>query len=341
LNDLEHRSRAAQRETIKTWCIVVAAAIGTTVFAPAALADCSPLKLVTSVDLESAYDGRVHYVPVQLDGKPGKLLLDTGAANSMIWPHAAASLGLNSHTRRFFVYDVNGRQSDQEIITSLSISRLTGNSIHIALAPQGLGDDDPSGAGLLGADILLNYDVSVDFGTNKLDILSPDHCEGKVVYWPERPIAIIPFDMPDGWHIVFPVTLDGKEVTATLDTGASNSTLLATTARDKFNVVPGTPDTTKIGAINSDSSAIAYAHTFAMLSLNGLEVRNPVIHIIPDRVSKKFDTRPQIGTHLNTKNPIDDQQMLLGMNVLKYLHVYIAYKEKKLFITPAGTPKAN
>jgi predicted aspartyl protease len=315
--------------------IAIAAVLGVVALAPTALADCSPLKLVTSVDLESAGGGRAHYVPVQLDGKSAKLLLDTGAANSTIWKHSAASFGLKSHTRRSIVYDVNGRQSDQEIITSLSIGRLTGSDIHIALAPQGLEDDDPDGAGLLGGDILQNYDISIDFGTNKLDILSPDHCKGKVVYWPQRPIAIIPFDMPDGAHIVFPVTVDGKEVTATLDTGATNSTLLATIARDKFNVVAGAADTTKVGAVNGDKTAIAYAHTFAMLSLNGLEVHNPVIHIIPDRMSQHFDTRPQIGTHLNTKNPIDDQQMLLGMNVLKYLHIYIAYKEKKLFITPA------
>jgi hypothetical protein len=27
--------------------------------------------------------------------------------------------------------------------------------------------------------------------------------------------------------------------------------------------------------------------------------------------------------------------MLLGMNVLRNLHVYVAYKERKLYVTPA------
>ncbi|HUO98680.1 MAG TPA: retroviral-like aspartic protease family protein [Rhizomicrobium sp.] len=318
--------------------IVAAAALAT---APAALADCSPLKLVTSVDLESADDGRVDYVPVQLGGQPAKLVLDTGAANTMIWPDAAARLGLKSHTGHSIVYDVNGGESDQEIITTLSIGRMTGHDIHLAVAPHRLGSYDPGASGLLGPDILQNYDISIDFGTGKLDILSSDHCEGKVVYWPERPIAIIPFDMPDGWHIVLPVSLDGVEVTATLDTGAENSTLLDTIARDKFGIVTGAPDTPKIGNVNGDESTAAYEHKFGTLSLEGLEVRNPAVHIIPDRLSKKIDTRPQIGTHLATKNPVDDEQMLLGMNVLKHLHVYIAYKEKKLFITPAGTPEAG
>ena len=30
--------------------------------------------------------------------------------------------------------------------------------------------------------------------------------------------------------------------------------------------------------------------------------------------------------------------MLLGMNVLRHFHIYIAFKEKKLYITPAGVP---
>jgi hypothetical protein len=33
--------------------------------------------------------------------------------------------------------------------------------------------------------------------------------------------------------------------------------------------------------------------------------------------------------------------MLIGMNILRHLHIYIAYKEHKLYITPAGTPTAT
>jgi hypothetical protein len=30
--------------------------------------------------------------------------------------------------------------------------------------------------------------------------------------------------------------------------------------------------------------------------------------------------------------------MILGMDILHHLHLYIAYKEKKLYITPASAP---
>ena len=33
--------------------------------------------------------------------------------------------------------------------------------------------------------------------------------------------------------------------------------------------------------------------------------------------------------------------MLIGMNVLRHLHIYIAYKEQKIYITPAGAPAAQ
>ena len=40
---------------------------------------------------------------------------------------------------------------------------------------------------------------------------------------------------------------------------------------------------------------------------------------------------------IDTRDEALEPDILLGMNVLKHLHVYIAYKEKKLYITPAGT----
>ena len=32
--------------------------------------------------------------------------------------------------------------------------------------------------------------------------------------------------------------------------------------------------------------------------------------------------------------------MLIGMNVLRHFHLYIAYKEERLYITPAGAVSA-
>jgi hypothetical protein len=49
-------------------------------------------------------------------------------------------------------------------------------------------------------------------------------------------------------------------------------------------------------------------------------VSYPDIVLIPDRESKVGASGPK---------------MLLGMNVLRHLHLYIAYGEHKLYVTPA------
>ncbi len=36
-------------------------------------------------------------------------------------------------------------------------------------------------------------------------------------------------------------------------------------------------------------------------------------------------------------NHIKQDELIIGMNILKHLHIYIAYGEKKLYISPAGT----
>jgi predicted aspartyl protease len=307
--------------------IVVAIASGVVVLAAAALADCSSLKLVTSVNLESDANGRIHYVPVEIGGKSAKMLLDTGAAATLIWRRAANQLSLVTRPSHFIVIDANGRGSDEETITSLKLGLMTSNSVHIAIAPAAL-DDMTKSAGVLGADILVNYDVSIDFGTGKMDILSPDHCEGKVVYWPERPIAIVPFDILDDHQILFVVKLDGQRIRAMLDTGATNTTLIRSSAEGDFEVKLGSADTPIAGNLNGVAGFTTWSHQFMTLEFDGVTVSNPKVLIIPNLKHK----------HYEDWNERFDPDMIVGMNVLKGLHVYIAYKERKLYITPAGTP---
>ena len=79
------------------------------------------------------------------------------------------------------------------------------------------GDSEIHRAGLIGPDILARYDIDFDFGSNKFGMFSQDHCEGQVIYWQPKVIAIIPFELERSGHISFPVTLDGVELIAMLD----------------------------------------------------------------------------------------------------------------------------
>jgi hypothetical protein len=61
-----------------------------------------------------------------------------------------------------------------------------------------------------------------------------------------------------------------------------------------------------------------YDYPFKLLDFNGIAVSNPRLQIVSDGYLPKG---------------ID---MLVGVSILRRLHLYIAYGEEKLYITPAG-----
>ncbi len=60
----------------------------------------------------------------------------------------------------------------------------------------------------------------------------------RVAYWPERPLAIVPFTL-DGLHIVIPVMVDGHALKAMVDTGADITVMTDEAATKKFAIALG------------------------------------------------------------------------------------------------------
>ena len=225
---------------------------------------------------------------------------------------------------------------------SLVLGRLSAPKEYFVIASDGetFGDDERI-AGLLAPDILKHYDVSIDFGASTLSLLSQDHCPGKVIYWQASAVAVVPMVLLASAHIVVPVKLDGQPITAIVDTGATNTTLKLPTAESQFGLKLGSPDAPSSGHLEGLPSATTYSHKFKSLEFEGIAVNNLTIEIIPDRVGDiiaNANAAPT-GTRIADRRTGEARpDMLIGMDVLRHLHLYIAYKEEKLYITPAGEP---
>ncbi|MDT9702671.1 hypothetical protein, partial [Streptomyces sp. P17] len=80
------------------------------------------------------------------------------------------------------------------------------------------------------------------------------------------------------------------------------------------------------------SAATTYHHVFDTLAVEGIAVSHTDIDIMPDflkQVATEAAT-PETGSHLAGRRADETQQaMLLGMNILRHFHIYIAYKEDK------------
>jgi predicted aspartyl protease len=304
--------------------------------------DCPPLTTITSVEMKLGDDDRP-YVPVKINDASKSLLIDTGGFFTELSESAAEELHLNARRTRVLLVGVSGDTTQLAASASLAMGNLRAEHMDFMLMPSvhELASDVKDAAGILAPNFLRPYDADFDFGGNKFNLISQKHCDGKVVYWPADSVAVVPVDVkPDG-HIVVPVELDGEKLDALLDTGASTSVLNLEVAEGTFGLKPGSSEMPVAGNLFGKAEIATYSHRFKSLSLEGLSISNPTLRVIPDLVrTKMLDPHDSLEGETRIKSP-DVQtglgHMILGMDILRQLHVYVAYKEEKLYITPAKT----
>src|SRR6185437_4354822 len=117
----------------------------------------------------------------------------------------------------------------------------------------------------------------------KFNIYSQDHCPHAVVYWTKGNYAQVPMHVDDSWHISVPVTLNGKSLTAVIDSGADRSTMSLDTLKTVLGIDEKNPVLKQKAAIsiNGTARAAIYRYPFDKLSLEGVTVQNPDIDIVP------------------------------------------------------------
>jgi Aspartyl protease len=318
--------------------VLTAAVLALSLSAARADAPSCSLGLMASLDMTMLPEGHVE-VPLSLNGTTYQFMVDTAGIFSKISENAVKQLGLSETPTNMELYGVKGKLHLSAVdVASLKLGNNEAKHFHLAVQ----GDEMFGGKkydGVLAADLLTLFDVEFDFKGKKMNLFSQDHCPGKVVYWTQAGYAEIPFRLTAGPlgqgnnHIVLTMALDGHDVTTDFDTGSNTTWLGRRTASQIFSVddkstgverVPGSPDSDPV-----------YVKQFAQLKLGGVAVQSPVIEILPDRSddafrmehSEKSRDDPIYGARL------EHEDLTLGMNVISKLHVYIAYKERKLYVT--------
>lgn len=321
---------SGQSLALITICASIAAA-------PAAAAECG-LKRITSVDTVAAPNGFM-LVPVKLGDFQRLLLFDTGGSISGLTQPAAQELGLNSFDGNVELIGVGGAVSRRyTVIPSFTLGTVETKAVKVMILPGPGMSRDNRLAGSIAPNP--NVDVDLDFAGKKLSLFSPDHCDGQVVYWPAAAVATVPMRLAGLGHIIIPVTLDGKQMDALVDTGASNTFLNLKVAQDRFDIHLDAPDVEQRGQIAQNPAMKVYRRRFNTLSFEGVTVTNPEILMIPDEVSRRMPNTTRTGSLVRESNRgLPD--LALGMSVLKQTHMYVAYKERKVYITAAALEPAT
>jgi hypothetical protein len=309
---------------------------------PALAAECGPLRMVTSIPMKPIVGG-VPGIDVLIADTRQTLLVDTGGVFSAVTKRTVRELKLKATQSNVSMVNVRGQKSDQAVrLPSIALGglRQEGAYFQIDPAPDNPDDKNPQAfAGTLGPDLLQKFDADFDFASGKLNLVSPDHCQGKVVYWTAPAVAIVPMHVAQFGHVIFPMTLEGKRVNVLLDTGASNTTMNLDVARRIFDVDVSSPDVQKVGEITGSYTANVYRRRFKTLEVDGVVITDPLITLLPNMMGSAPARR--IGSLTRDNDDVQGlPDVILGMSVLSKLHVYIAYKESKLYLS-AGAPVAG
>ncbi|HWA92378.1 MAG TPA: retropepsin-like aspartic protease [Rhizomicrobium sp.] len=275
-------------------------------------ADCQLMR-VAALDIAIDRYGGIT-VPAAINGHDVHLMIDTGGAFSAIAPEMLAAIGLEPKTLGGgAAYMFGGRRMGAAAkaqsfkLGSLDTSRMS----FIVLPPHSLA---PDVAGTIGAEVLGDYDVDIDIGHGKLNLFRRNGCGVDVVYWSADPWGQV--DLLDNLdnHLTFHATLDGHPLKAMLDTGMSVTEMDLASARAMFGWSEAeTPKPDKYGEAQ---------HSFGALTFDALSVGHPQVTL---------DARGNFGFVSGS----EETPIIVGMDVLKHLHLYISYQQRKIYFTAA------
>jgi predicted aspartyl protease len=298
------------RRGLKLFLIAALAVASPTAVEAAA---CSRVEPLAVLDVIRDAGGRP-LIPVTLAGRDTHLLVDTEAYVAMLHQPAVRELGLRPFQPGGSVVTPDGASSREMVLVddfrlgSFSLRRF---DFWVDPVPGGNRTIDEM-AGHVGGAFLYDFNAEFDFGANRLTLFPQSHCPG--AGRPLEQFTVVPFRFTDSFDVTFPVMLDGKPLTAVLDTGASETTLNLSVALREFSQNPDAPVARRV-----------YRRRFENLSVEGLTLDRPASMLVTGLSARAGET----------------PDVIVGMSTLSRLHIYIAYVEHELYIAPAAAPAAG
>jgi predicted aspartyl protease len=304
---------------VSNWRLLAAVPLILAALATCASAEEKKCQLLEAADLPLSTDlsGRVN-VPMTIGGKTVSLMIDTAGFVSTLTRYTVASLGMMPEPAFRPLAMYYGGEIVDHFVTAhdVALGRLQASKFIFFV----MSDDRASAdvGGTIAPDILRSYDVEFDFVNSAFRLFSKEHCEGAVVYWTKGPFGVVEFHVDNSGHMVVPVVLDGKTMRAAIDTGAADTVASLERVKDDLDIDDKNANLKPIP--NGDPNRPRYRYPFKTLTFDDVTVNFPDITLVPDRQSKMSGS---------------DADIILGMNVIRRLHLYIAYGEKRIYVTPA------
>lgn len=303
---------------------------------PAWADDCR-LKEFASLPVKYASGGPIT-VDVEVDGQPARLMVDTGSGISFLDQGFVDRFHMTQHDTPIFGYGLTGKPIHKIVrVDRMTLGHAVISNKQFGVANLGADGTDRQPVGIFGAGYLAKFDVELDPTAGKINLFEPASCPGNVVYWAKEYFKL-PVHLTGDKRMETEVAIDGKTVRALIDTGASVTTMRLATAAGRFGIEA--PDATggqqpMLRGLEGAPLA-AFQHVFHTLTFGDITLHDTQV-IIADINSGRG--AEHTGTRI-VGSP-DQPDMLIGMPLLRRLHLFIAYSESAIYFTIAEPAPAK
>jgi hypothetical protein len=277
------------------------------------VADCDLTK-IAQTPLEA--QDRLLVVPVGINGQWVRLVVDTGAERTTISDAAANRLGLPHDPKHTTLsMGIGGATTT----TDVTVDRLVMGGVrfpadHIAIGTFKLQTERGLNAdGLLGADILLAFDMDIDVPGRTLTLYRSRICPNIRPPWQE-PLVEIPGVRARKDRLLLPFELDNVAGMAIFDTGAQRNVVGQDMARRMGlteQTMVGDPSVRQRGV--GPAVTVAHVHRFQLLRIGPVAETAPVITVLPSDFG--------VG------------DALIGEEFLQGRRVWLSFRNRQVFVS--------
>jgi hypothetical protein len=321
--------------------------------------------LVREATLHVMVDGNQILIPGMLGGRQVKFLFDDSFPASLVMAPTARQLGLNVMD---FASFSDPRSTLSEGATSVQDFKLGDyKSRNALLAVFGNRDTfgGPDTVAVLGSDYWRQFDVEIDLKAGIISLFKTEGCTGdeNLAYWTSNYNELTTFDRQ--YQTEFHVALNGKDVTAIIDSGSPFSSLTRSAAMrvglpaekelgadvwradaQPTDLLSLTNLTLGLGTFVRPSPDILAGRILtpyenpsarqSMADFGSLQMDQELIKPARFRVVQTPRAKPEAGSRLGTE--YFDYDAVLGVDFLLSHHVLIANSVHKLYFSYAGGP---
>ncbi|MDQ2822931.1 MAG: aspartyl protease family protein [Pseudomonadota bacterium] len=292
---------------------------------PAALADDAPTGCVyvevAKLPVKYAGASLEPTIPGSVNGKPARLLMDTGAYASALTMDFANKLDLNLQSTGRWSTGIGGDSREYRA----RIDEITVGPTRAGVTTMqviGTMGNKPSFDVIVGAPFLLQADLEMNLPDREIRFFRPQNCKDSFLgLWKDAQVTEVPYAWrtTKGANPHFTVELNGHQLDAIIDSGAA-TTVIELAAAKRAGLKLDAPDVRHLGTLVGVGAARVehWSAHFDKLAIGDESILDAHIGVMESQGDLNVD-------------------ILLGRDFLRQHRVLFAKSQKKLYIAYIGT----